>query len=204
METKFIEDTNEQYSIREDGAVISHYRKHRVTNEKINTVYKDVFIKIKEKGVVHIYINDKSKGFSIRTLTLKYFGFTTCKHCNDKIITDIMVHVCKKCKKELREKYGSQYYIDNKEKHNKVCTKWRKDNPEKALESVRKYYRKNKEVYELLNKKRIITITKSYVSSLLNIPVKDLSDDVYNMHKSILIVKRKIADKFECSIHKIK
>ena len=45
LESKFIKDTNKQYSIREDGAVISHYRFNYWSSENKN--YK--IVKLLEK-----------------------------------------------------------------------------------------------------------------------------------------------------------
>jgi len=48
---------------------------------------------------------------------------------------------CKKC----RSTNEKQYYEDNKEKHNEVARKYRKEHLEKIKERARKYYHNNKE-----------------------------------------------------------
>lgn len=89
METKFIEGTNEQYSIREDGVVIRHYLKKGNNQFVKNTlIYKDVIIPYKQecrgRGEI-VAINTLSR----KVITLyknstlhKYFGFIICPECN--------------------------------------------------------------------------------------------------------------------------
>lgn len=41
------------------------------------------------------------------------------------------------------------------------------------------------------------------MSSLLKVPVKTLTDDLCDQYKATLLVKRKLAEKLNCSIQKI-
>ena len=38
MKLKFIKGTNKQYSIREDGVVIKHYKRQRITNTRMDKI----------------------------------------------------------------------------------------------------------------------------------------------------------------------
>lgn len=71
METKFIEGTNEQYSIREDGAVIRHWFIHSsgsISNkEKILKGYLD-----KKTNTVKVSINNKE--YLLKTLMSNHFN----------------------------------------------------------------------------------------------------------------------------------
>lgn len=102
METKFIEGTNEQYSIREDGNVISHFLKTRGVNS-----YRDKVLPVYNHNNCFIYINGKKKTVSIKLLLFKYFNFITCYKCNSKSYDYLEFprnYVCKKCiKKRLND-----------------------------------------------------------------------------------------------------
>ena len=100
METKFIEGTNEQYSIREDGAVISHYLRTRGVNS-----YRDKILPVHIHNTGNIYINGKKKTVSFPYLLYKYFGYKFCVKCNNKIY-NILNYVCDDCNKKREKKYS--------------------------------------------------------------------------------------------------
>ena len=89
LQTRFIEGTNQQYSIREDGVVIRHYRYYYN-----NIKYEDRFIKSP-------IINCQGKNIRISPIPLvkKYFG-KTCTICNCSSITNSFPkhrNVCYSC-----------------------------------------------------------------------------------------------------------
>jgi len=83
MITKFIENTNNQYSIREDGVVIRHYHK-----SKWNTItYKDKFITPVRSYCFNIH-NKKGNTFSHRSIMFKYFTvLCKTKECKNAILS---------------------------------------------------------------------------------------------------------------------
>jgi hypothetical protein len=161
METKFIEGTNEQYSIREDGVVIIHYK----FNCKGNISYKESFLKKHVKShCVFLRKNKKNISFSINTLLLKYFNYKLCLKCSIKMHNK-KENYCISCKKETRKIYNAKFrykYLDRKP----IYTKKIKEN-----------------------------ITKAYVSGLLKISVNNIPDDMYNLFKANLKIKRLLSEK---------
>jgi hypothetical protein len=166
LQTKFIEGTNEQYSIREDGAVIKHYElkyftylgKHIVTFENV--------IKTPEKDYYYMRVNGKQKYYSSAQLIHIHFGYAICRHCKCKTSN---YYVCKKCKREVR---------------NAAAKKRKLENPEKFKEQISKK-----------NLKIRTAVTKSYVSTKLNIPVKDIPEELYVQYKNLILYKREIVKK---------
>jgi hypothetical protein len=84
MQTKFIEGTNEQYSIREDGAVLSY------AHGKIRIIKSF-------KGMVYIYIENVKITRGTNSLLYEYFGFKYCTICNCKMYNTTKVK-CKNCR----------------------------------------------------------------------------------------------------------
>jgi hypothetical protein len=91
METKFIEGTNQQYSIREDGVIIKHYNNTRGIKS-----YKDKILCI-HNGLSTIYILKKKTTVSISYLLFDYFGFKYCNKCNCKFTRERNDFTCKNC-----------------------------------------------------------------------------------------------------------
>ena len=79
LESKFIEGTDNQYSIRNDGVIISHYLKTRGVNS-----YRDKELPIHKYNNCFIYIQGKKKTVSNQVLLFQYFGFKRCLKCNNK------------------------------------------------------------------------------------------------------------------------
>jgi hypothetical protein len=188
METKFIEGTNEQYSIREDGVVIRHY-KYRGRKEYNHKIKEDVIIEYKKhptRNCNYIVVNSNNKIYNWfkNSLLAKYFNIIICPNCNKTIKTTVHIRVCDKCIKETL---------------NKLSRKWRKNNPELSKLSMRKSFHKNYHKYRptILEKAKTkrTNITKNYVSSKLNIPINDLTDDMYNLFKANLKIKRLLSEK---------
>jgi len=109
MEAKFIEDTNEQYSIREDGVLIRHYCINARTKEK---KYKDVETfgaldnrKTRTSIVFSWRINNKKLHKTQGALLVEYFGYKLCKisNCSGKVYKKERYH-CEDCvKKNINE-----------------------------------------------------------------------------------------------------
>lgn len=188
METKFIEGTNEQYSIREDGVVTRHY-KYKGRKEYNHKIKEDVIIEYKKhptRNCNYIVVSSNYKVFNWfkNSLLAKYFNIIICPNCNKIIKTTVHIRVCDKCIKETL---------------NNLSKKWRKNNPELSKLSMNKSYYKNYHKYkaDILEKAKIkrINITKNYVASKLNMSINDLTDDMYNLFKANLKIKRLLSEK---------
>ncbi len=190
METKFIESTNKQYSIREDSAVIRHYlKKGHGHNQKPWIEYKDVEILYKQHPQrkcmsITIRSNGKTHHFFKNSLLSEYFNIIICPQCDNVVNVTKHERVCKKC---------IHYNI------NELQKKARRVNPLLYRSLQKKFYNNNKEKLLFYHKekekvKRII-ITKSYVASKLEIPVSLLTNELYQNYRATLLVKRKLAEK---------
>lgn len=171
LESKFIEGTNNQYSIRNDGVIIRH---HSLFKGKVVNV-KDVFFKHKNNLLekTTIIINGKPLTTSIRSILKKTFGYTYCLLCNEKMFNIHQKH-CEECQKKTR---------------NRIRDQWMKDNIKRRKELNIKHHLLNKEA-----------ITKSYVASNLKIPINSISEEDYQEYKILLQTKRLLAQKLNCSI----
>ena len=76
MKTHFIENTNKQYSIRENGQIVRHYMHHN----KAGIIYKLNILK-QFKTYVNIYVNKKKIKLSINKELFKYFNKIKCFQC---------------------------------------------------------------------------------------------------------------------------
>jgi hypothetical protein len=94
MKSHYIKDSNKQYSIREDGEVIRHYKFTWAGN--ITKVEDYIMTKYGEDNAYHITIsiNQKNISWSINTLLLEYFKFKFCKQCSTRIVSNIKCKVC--------------------------------------------------------------------------------------------------------------
>jgi hypothetical protein len=190
METKFIEGTNEQYSIREDGAVIRHYlKKGHGNNQKPWIEYNNVeliYKKHPQRNCMSIIVrcNGKTLQFFKNSLLSKYFNIIICPQCENIINVEKHERVCKKC-----------INFNNKQLQKKLRLK----NPVLYQSFQKKHYENNKEKRQIYSKnlqkiKRQV-ISRDYVASKLEIPVSLLTDDFYENYKATLLVKRKLAEK---------
>ena len=117
METKFIEGTNEQYSIREDGVVIQHYK----YTWKGNITYslKNKYVKVYKNNQVYLVSKTKRLGVTINTLLKNHFGTYICVSCKKIYKCKNVEFKCNTCKKK-------QQRISNKiakERHKSLITK---------------------------------------------------------------------------------
>jgi hypothetical protein len=186
MKSHFIEGTNKQYSIREDGVVIRHY-KYKGRKEYNKIIKEDIIIKYKKhpkRNCNYIVIRSNNKTFNWfkNSLLAEYFNIIICPKCNKIINTTLHIRVCNKC------------IADNELK---LRLTWRENNKEKVNSSTKKSYYKNYYKYQpgIIENAKIkrMNIHKNYVSSKLNILNNDLSDDMYNLYKANLNVKRLIS-----------
>jgi hypothetical protein len=130
METKFIEGTNEQYSIREDGVVIKHY----TIFKRLGKVYEDSILegsKNKEEKVDQFNIKGKYHGKN--ALMIKYFGIKSCRNPNcSNLLIKLRAMYCSDCKKLSRDNFNERY----KEKRKLAAIK----KLEKGIQLVTKKY----------------------------------------------------------------
>jgi hypothetical protein len=107
MKTKFIENTNQQYSIREDGVITRHYH-----NSKWKTiVYKN---KVLNKAKTYCFNKHNRKGntFTYRSLMFKYFTIT-CETLNcNTLLMSVKHHYCNECAQKrlniINKKYNDR------------------------------------------------------------------------------------------------
>jgi hypothetical protein len=188
LQTKFIEGTNEQYSIREDGAVFRNYtnRKMKGTDNKL---YKTVQMrKRKECVIIHNY----KVSTSIKFLVFEHFGYCFCKQCNKKLDYLPLQYICKECLKINFKASVNKCYANNKKKYREAQKIYRENNLEK-----------HKSIITKTAKKVILNATKSYIANCFGIPRKDLTDELYEMHRDRLLFKRQVAKEHNISIHKL-
>jgi hypothetical protein len=180
MKSHFIKDTNEQYSIREDGVIVRHYRlspkKGIVYQEKVLTVYTAKnnnyqYLKLRVKG--------KYKGIALTTLLFKYLNYTLCVECKEKIKgLSGSRRLCPTCKQSQQESSLKHYWRDPKAAYLKG-KKWKSNNLDKV-----------KEWSNASSKREVDRMSRNYISKLLKIPIEDLSNELYQLKKITLKTKR--------------
>jgi ribosomal protein S27E len=165
LESKFIEGTNNQYSIRNDGVIFTHYRYHFTGIVEYEKPIEKRLLYHKEAPYVNLCSNGKIKHTTVRSLLKSYFGKVKCLTCNNDITKGIKCQTCK----------NKTLVIVN--------ARWRVNNPELIKESRR--------ISRELN---VETVSKSYVAGFLNIPVKELLEipGLYEAAKTRILIKRKI------------
>jgi hypothetical protein len=107
MIEKFIEGTDDQYSIREDGVVIKHY----TIFKRLKKVYKDSILEgSKNKEGKVDQFNIKNKYYGKNALMIKYFGIKSCrgKNCSNHL-TKLRAMYCSDCKKLSRDNFNERY-----------------------------------------------------------------------------------------------
>ena len=122
LETKFIEGTNNQYSIRNDGVVISHYIFNSLANKKI---IKEKVLKISSINTVCFRVNKTKITRSVQTLLFKTFKYKFCVECNNKhyIEQDRLCNDCKKADKRKASVRYSESTIKSSKKKAELLTK---------------------------------------------------------------------------------
>lgn len=102
MKTRFIEGTNEQYSIREDGVVIRHYRHtHTGRITYIESIMK-TYLSGKNNTSPFVYLSkgksSKTKSRTINSLLRAHFGTCICVSCNTLFEVQSNEYRCNDCK----------------------------------------------------------------------------------------------------------
>lgn len=91
----YIPDTNEKYSITEDGIVTMHYRIGKNNNKiECNKILKEYKMARRDDRQV-LKINQVSR--SVSSLVYLVFNFTRCKDCNCKVKKEQRKRICKLC-----------------------------------------------------------------------------------------------------------
>lgn len=202
MKSHFIKDTNEQYSIREDGIVISHYYYNAKSNKTIYRYYEMSMTKSKkggqfDLGKTMIRINNQPQTASGGVLLYEYFKINICRNCGVRTENDIysINYNCSSCKNisvENRKKYKSEFVKNNKELYKKANKKSRLLHIERLRPKELAAARKQQEI-----------VTKSYVSQSLKISVKDIDDELYNHQKKLILFKREISKEHNIPMQKL-
>lgn len=168
MKSKFIEGTNQQYSIREDGVVISHKRK---TDKIISpTIRKKQDYKAE---VVCLYINGKQKNLRVETLLHNHFNLNICRDCGVKFKDNNRKYLCSCCKKEH---------------HNINVKKWSDKNPSKVKQYIKNGNLKARENLTDSYIRSVLTLRKEEATQELieleraNIKLKRLLSSKLNVH----------------------
>ena len=164
LESKFIEGTNNQYSIRNDGVVIGHYRYDKWGNKLIKNRVIKSYTRYKKNSITVVAIfGFPQKQHSVRELMETYFNI-------EGIPSKILGY-----KDENKENYhlSNLYYVQPKD---------------------------IREVNKSARDKAISNITKWYVASKLGLPVSSLTNELYELHKALILLKRLIKSKKKCQI----
>ena len=198
LETKFIEDTNHQYSIQEDGALIRHFKQFRIKGGGYETIRETIVVpytKAPNRNCLFFKTNcnGKTLRFSKNVLLAKYFGYMFCPQCTQKTETTKYIKICCTCAKKNA---------------NKNSQKWKKMNPEKYKECLSKSYHKNrsknapKRIAKLKEQRSIIS--RNYAASRLNISISDLTDEIYESFKKTLLLKREVSKEFNIPVKHVR
>lgn len=189
MEEKFIDGTNEQYSIREDGVIISHYRiRHSPLHDKYYILENKREMTPDENHSVTIF----KKKHNVKKLLLKYFGYVFCKQCHCKSEIYLNKGICKKCIKANKRTWKKMYLFENAEEYKQKRKRYVENNPKAYSEMSKR-----------ATKKAAINLTRYYVASSLNIRVKNLSEELYEHHKALILFKRKLSEELKINIEKL-
>jgi hypothetical protein len=209
MEIKFIEGTNQQYSIREDGVVFRNYRhNYNINTKKIDIIKHLCYIvkpyKVSEKCNT-VSINKKSS-ISVNVLLKNNFGFTLCSKCDCKIYNQSTNkrtrNICDNCQARNTKNYHKPSIKKEKilltieqKKINLVKSrlKWIINNPDKNRNGINKR-----------NLKRNTNLPKYEIAFRLKIPNTILTNDLYQEKKELLLFKRQLAKTHNISINSIK
>ena len=169
MITHYIKDTNEQYSIREDGIVVSHKRK---LDKKLSTTVRNDHVYKSE--IVCLYINGKQINIRVETLMFNYFNINTCRNCKNTFINVKRKYLCPCCEKSHNE-INMKKWLDNNPDKKKKYTKEGNQRSRKKLTNsyVRSVLKLNKQAapLELIELERANIKLKRLLASKLNIHI---------------------------------
>jgi hypothetical protein len=189
LQTKFIEGTNERYAIREDGVIFSYYRdkvargkgwQQNIELEKQRyRKYETIIMTPCKFNAVRI--GPKKTCKSVKILFFNAFGYIICKKCNKKINYMARSGNCNECKLSSIKESEKKYLKNNIKIKRQAAKNYRLNNPDKC-----------KQITKTSNDRQIKTITRTYVSLCLGMSVKDLTDELYHLHRNTLLFKRQI------------
>lgn len=164
LESKFIEGTNNQYSIRNDGVVIRHYRLR-----KGKIFFKDSLVYGSSKEMMITFFSQTPLQYTIsrRVLLKNYFGYFYCKECNCKVYN----------------KSKSSYHCD-------TCVDINtKESHKTTIRNKRNNILAKKKEY---NKKISKELTDSYIINILNMSAKDCTPNIINAQRTKITLIRKL------------
>ena len=176
MRQEFIKGTDKQYSIRENGIIIRHWKISRYKTK----CYKNVIVNgsfDRDGFKIFVYTfrtTRKRKIYYVNTLLKNYFNL-------DLPPKGYKANTLSKKEKEKRRKTRCQNYKIN--------------NPEKVKITSRKN-----------GVTRVKKVTKSYVSTMLRLKVNEISNELYLITKRNILLKRKISNQIGIDvriIHKL-
>ncbi len=220
LESKFIEGTNEQYSIRNDGVVIRHCRLGYDINSKKNTIfYKDVILtpsidKKKNAVLLYVKIGDKKKVMYVRKIVADTFNLP-----NPYINTGPCVTIAHKDNNPLNCSLNNLYYVgrggitlstsieeklekERFQSRSQKAKSYRNLSAEKRAkrnEYQKRWEKENTDKLLPMKKKsnaRVIKdLDKSYVAAKLKLPVSLLTEELYQRKKALIMIKRALIEK---------
>lgn len=206
IKSHYIKGTDKQYSIREDGVMIKHYIARSNQHTPVPHKYPcHKIVKYDKRGVINLKINGVRVAFSKNKLFILYFGYYICVKCGKKeyISEYKRKQYCKDCRRLYHNISATKHYNNNKEKFNAYKRGWRERNRDRENAALRKYRQDNPDIVRKATKKRVDSLTKSYVATLLGVTVNELSDELYNHHKQLILFKRNVAKEQNISIYSL-
>lgn len=166
MKSHFIKDTNEKYSIREDGIIISHKKK----GDKIIKTYK---------GFAVLSVNNTRINVFITYLIKTYFNYFLCKSCNSKVQGNEKKRtLCNKCKISVKES-NAKYFKNITDLGKKKRLLYKR----KSIIELKDFYIKDKlKVTNINIPKEIIQSKRQQL--LFHRQLKQLKDEYSRKHKN--------------------
>lgn len=92
--------------------------------------------------------------------------------------------------KEKITKWSAKYYEDNKDE----ISKYYEENKEKIAKQKTKHYKENKDEIAKRYAKYVKKLFPHYVAKVMQIPVADLTPEIYETKKLIIQLKRELKD----------
>jgi hypothetical protein len=171
METKFIEGTDEKYSIREDGQVTRNWTCRRGKYKPGKKVFSKRVMKVINHGnnylASRLLVNNKQVVIILKNALYEYFiGKIPPNH---KVVYN----------KSTFPINLADLQLVKQDKNSKI--------------NMRKRFSRYKE-----------ELSKAYIANLLSIKVKQLSNELYEHHKNLVLFKRQIAKEHNIKISSLK
>jgi len=228
METKFIEGTNKQYSIRKDGTVIRNYKMmYDINLKKVIPKYKTVIPKLsinkKLNAVIFdVTVNKIRKKFYVREVVAKHFNLhnpfvnkgpcVTIGHKDNNPLNCSLENLYYKGRTGITLYTSLDEKIKNRKESQNLISKKAYANAsyeekQRIIKRIAEWGKNNPDKVKInrkvANKNTIEKLQKSYVAAKLKIPVNELFDDLYKHQKKVMSFKRKLAKDHQVPIQKI-